>query len=208
MVWYSRWREKVRKKNMISGSRKKDNNENKDREENKSNKEKKINRNTPSVYVAYMGIMLALAMIFSYIESMIPLSFSIPGIKIGLANIVTMVLLFTLGIKEAATVSLIRILLSSILFGNMSMMLFSMAGSVLSLAVMVLTKKTGKFSIMGVSISGGVSHNVGQIVAAMLILRSNSILIYLPVLIISGLAAGVITGMAAAVITKRISGFF
>lgn len=161
-----------------------------------------------SKYVALMGVMLALSMVFSYIESMIPLPIAIPGIKIGLANIITMVLLYTLGIKEAVTVAIIRILLSTILFGNMSMLVYSMAGGVLSLILMIIIRKTGLFSVTGVSICGGVGHNAGQIFAAMLVLDNQNIIYYLPVLIVSGVVSGIITGIAAALITKRIGSFF
>ena len=168
----------------------------------------KRNKRSTSEYVAFLGVMLGLAMVFSYIETMIPVSFAIPGIKLGLANIVTMVILYVVGWKEAVILALIRIMLSTILFGNMSMLIYSLAGGALSIIIMILLKRLRFFSVTGVSVCGGVGHNAGQLLAAMIVLENQNIIYYLPVLIISGAATGIVTGIAAAFITKRVRPFF
>ena len=121
---------------------------------------------------AYFGVFTSLALILSYVETLIPISFGIPGIKLGLANLVIVIVLYTYGGKEAFLLSVTRILLSGFLFGNLSMILYSMAGGVFSLAIMVLLRRTGGFSIQGVSIAGGVFHNIGQLLLAMMIVET------------------------------------
>lgn len=148
--------------------------------------------------------MVALAFIFSYVESLFPINLGIPGVKLGLANLVVIVSLYLFGIREAAVISFIRIVLSGITFGSPAAMVYSLAGGVLSLLIMVIVKKTNKFSTMGVSVAGGVFHNVGQIIVAMIVLETQSLIYYLPVLIISGLVAGVVIGILAAEIIKRL----
>ena len=154
--------------------------------------------------IAYYGLLVALAFIFSYVESLFPINLGIPGVKLGLANLVVIVSLYLFGIREAAVISFIRIVLSGITFGSPAAMVYSLAGGVLSLLIMVIAKKTNKFSTMGVSVAGGVFHNVGQIIVAMIVLETQSLIYYLPVLIISGLVAGVIIGILAAEIIKRL----
>lgn len=154
--------------------------------------------------IAYYGLLVALAFIFSYVESLFPINLGIPGVKLGLANLVVIVSLYLFGIREAAVISFIRIVLSGITFGSPAAMVYSLAGGVLSLLIMVIAKKTNKFSTMGVSVAGGVFHNVGQIIVAMIVLETQSLIYYLPVLIISGLVAGVVIGILAAEIIKRL----
>jgi len=154
--------------------------------------------------IAYYGLLVALAFIFSYVESLFPINLGIPGVKLGLANLVVIVSLYLFGIREAAVISFIRIVLSGITFGSPAAMVYSLAGGVLSLLIMVIVKKTNKFSTMGVSVAGGVFHNVGQIIVAMIVLETQSLIYYLPVLIISGLVAGVVIGILAAEIIKRL----
>lgn len=154
--------------------------------------------------IAYYGLLVALAFIFSYVESLFPINLGIPGVKLGLANLVVIVSLYLFGIREAAVISFIRIVLSGITFGSPAAMVYSLAGGVLSLLIMVIVKKTSKFSTMGVSVAGGVFHNVGQIIVAMIVLETQSLIYYLPVLIISGLVAGVVIGILAAEIIKRL----
>ena len=114
---------------------------------------------------AYLGMFTTLALIASYVESLVPFYFGAPGIKLGLANLITVVLLFRASWKEAATVSLLRILLAGFLFGNVFSILYSFAGAAVSLAVMCILCRMKGFSILGVSIAGGVTHNLGQICA-------------------------------------------
>lgn len=154
--------------------------------------------------IAYYGLLVALAFIFSYVESLFPINLGIPGVKLGLANLVVIVSLYLFGIREAAVISFIRIVLSGITFGSPAAMVYSLAGGLLSLLIMVIAKKTNKFSTMGVSVAGGVFHNVGQIIVAMIVLETQSLIYYLPVLIISGLVAGVVIGILAAEIIKRL----
>ncbi|MBQ2899064.1 MAG: Gx transporter family protein [Oscillospiraceae bacterium] len=153
--------------------------------------------------VAMLGLTIALAMIMSYIEALVPLSFAVPGIKMGLANIVIIFVLYKIGTKEAILVSLIRVILVSLLFSNVMAMSYSIAGAVLSLLVMWVLKKTDKFSVIGVSIAGGIMHNVGQIIMAVILLGTEQIALYLPVLIITGTATGVVIGIVAGLVINR-----
>lgn len=150
-----------------------------------------------------LGLTIALAMIMSYIEALVPLSFAVPGIKMGLANIVIIFVLYKIGTKEAILVSLIRVILVSLLFSNVMAMWYSLAGAVLSLAVMWALKKTDNFSVTGVSVAGGIMHNVGQILTAMILLETQQIIVYLPVLLITGTATGVVIGIVAGLVIKR-----
>ena len=153
--------------------------------------------------VAMLGLTIALAMIMSYIEALVPLSFAVPGIKMGLANIVIIFVLYKIGTKEAILVSLIRVILVSLLFSNVMAMAYSIAGAVLSLSVMWLLKKTDKFSFIGVSIAGGIMHNVGQIIMAVILLGTEQIALYLPVLIITGTVTGVVIGIVSGLVINR-----
>lgn len=150
------------------------------------------------------GLLTALAFILSYVESILPLQLPVPGMKLGLANIVVVTALYCWREKEALALSAIRILLVSLTFGNMAAMMYSFAGGMLSLAMMILIKKTGWLDEIGVSIIGGIFHNVGQILTAMLILETEQILYYLPVLIISGVVTGTLIGIAGGELIKRI----
>lgn len=150
-----------------------------------------------------LAMLTAVAMILSYVESLLP-SVGIPGVKMGLANIAVIFALFRFGWKAAAALSLVRVVLVSLLFGSVGAMLYSLAGAVLSLAVMALLRRIDRFSTVGVSVAGGVAHNAGQILMAMLILQTKQLLGYLPVLAVSGIAGGVLTGLTAALLIRRI----
>ena len=147
-------------------------------------------RNSMGYRVALSSVMTTLALIFSYVEALIPFNFGIPGIKLGLSY--------------AFTINMIRILLSGLLFGGVSAMLYSLAGGLLSFAVMFLLVKTKLFSPVGVSMAGGVMHNVGQVTVAALVVETGKIYLYLPVLSVTGLITGTILGVAAALILKRL----
>ena len=153
-----------------------------------------------------LSMLTAVAMILSYVESLLP-SVGIPGVKMGLANIAVIFALFRFGWKEAAALSLVRVVLVSLLFGSVGAMLYSLAGAVLSLAVMALLRRIDRFSTVVISVAGGVAHNAGQILMAMLILQTKQLLGYLPVLAVSGIAGGVLTGLAAALLIRRIPEF-
>lgn len=150
-----------------------------------------------------LAMLTAVAMILSYVESLLP-SVGIPGVKMGLANIAVIFALFRFGWKAAAALSLVRVVLVSLLFGSVGAMLYSLAGAVLSLAVMALLRRTDRFSTVGVSVAGGVAHNAGQILMAMLILQTRQLLGYLPVLAVAGIGGGILTGLAAALLIRRI----
>ena len=151
-----------------------------------------------------MGISAAAAMVLSYVESLIPVPFAVPGIKIGLANIVALFLVMKLDWKAAGAVSLIRVVLSSLLFGNIASLAYSLAGAFLSILAMALLKKSSIFSAVGISIAGAVFHNAGQILAAVIIMSSKEIIYWLPALIISGVVSGLAVGLAGAVLIKKI----
>lgn len=153
---------------------------------------------------AFYGMFLALALVAGYIERLIPINLGIPGVKLGLANIVTMVLLYTVGFQAAVLITAARIVLSGLLFGSGFAMVYSAAGAALSMIVMVILKKTGRFGSVGVSVAGGVFHNVGQILVAIIVLETKSLAYYLPVLILSGLAAGVVIGILSGILTRRL----
>lgn len=153
---------------------------------------------------AYLGLYLALALVCSYIESLIPISFGIPGIKLGLANVVVILVLYDLGAAWAAAVSVLRILLAGFMFGNMFSIIYSLSGGLLSLGCMLLLKKTGKFKIISVSAAGGVTHNLGQIIAAALVVENINLFYYYPVLLTAGGITGVLIGTAAQEIVLRL----
>ena len=154
--------------------------------------------------IAFLGLFVALAFVLSYIEYMLPLNIGIPGAKVGFANLVVMVALYTVGEKNAIALSLIRVVLVGLTFGNISMMMYSLAGAALSLCVMLIAKKIGKLSVTGVSVLGGVFHNIGQIIVAMLVLETESLIYYLPFLMVIGTITGVLIGFAANLITVRV----
>ena len=151
-----------------------------------------------------LALSVALAMILSFVESQIPAFVPIPGVKIGLANIVVVFALYKLGWKEALGISLLRVFLVSVLFGHAASFFYSFAGAVFSFCGMALLKKTGLFSHIAVSVAGGVLHNAGQILMACILLETNIITYYLPVLILSGTLAGVVIGLLASVMVSRI----
>ena len=154
--------------------------------------------------VAVMGLAITLAMILSFVESQIPAFVAIPGVKMGLANIAVVFVLYKLGWKEAAVISLIRVFLVTLLFGNLGLIWYSAAGAVLSLAGMILLKKTGLFSEIAVSVAGGVLHNMGQILVASILLETDLLRYYLPILIVSGVVTGFVIGLLAGIMVKRI----
>ena len=162
-----------------------------------------MKRNTKKLTALAMTISFAL--ILSYIESRIPAFVAIPGIKVGLANIAVIFTLYKFGTKEAVLVSLLRVLLVSMMFGNPISMIYSIAGAVLSLGSMILLKRLTSLNEVTVSVVGGVMHNVGQIATASVMLSTNVITYYLPFLILSGTIAGIAVGIASALLVKRIN---
>ena len=150
------------------------------------------------------GMFTALAMIFSYVEVLIPINLGIPGMKLGLANLVVVVTLYTMGAPMAFAVSMIRIMLVSMTFGSFSAMLYSMAGGLLSFCGMALLKKIPNFSVIGVSLLGGVLHNTGQLLVAMAVVENINLIAYLPPLMIAGMVTGILIGIVSAQVIPRI----
>ena len=153
---------------------------------------------------AYMGIFLALALICSYIETLIPFHIGIPGVKLGLTNIVIVWALYLLGAKEALMISVLRIILSGLMFGNAFSIAYSMAGGLLRFVIMYLFKKTKKFKCVSVSIAGGIFHNIGQLFVAAAIVQNYSIFYYIPVLFISGTLTGLLIGIISQELILRV----
>ncbi len=150
------------------------------------------------------ALTVALAMILSYVESQIPPLTMIPGIKLGLANIAVVFTLYAAGGKEAVAVSVLRVFLVSLLFGSAASLMYSAAGAVLSLAGMLLLKRSGRFSVAAVSVAGGVLHNTGQIIMACILLGTDAVFYYLPFLVLSGIISGVGIGLLSALLVNRI----
>ena len=153
---------------------------------------------------AQLGVYIALAMILSYVESLIPFSFGVPGIKLGLTNVVTVIMMYTYGIPGALGVAVLRAVLSGFMFGNAFSIIYSVAGCVLSFIFMYILKKTNHFAIISVSAAGGVMHNVGQLIVAANVVKTYSVIYYAPVLIIAGVFTGIIIGIVSDEIVKRI----
>ena len=158
-----------------------------------------------------ISILIALAMVLSYLEALVPPIVPIPGVKLGLANCVSVFALYSLGAADSSLIGILRVCLSALLFGNAVGLAYSLSGAFLSLLMMVLVKRMGLFSTVGVSVVGGVCHNLGQVLCAMAIMETAGLITYLAPLLISGTVAGVGIGVLAGIISnktkKQISGF-
>ena len=154
--------------------------------------------------VALTGLLIALALILSYLESLVPMSFAVPGIKLGLPNLVVVFTLYRLKPSVAAAISLLRVALVALLFGSALSLAYSAAGAVVSFLVMLLLRRSERFGCTGVSVAGAVSHNLAQIATAAVLLETPSLAWYFPVLCVSGTVAGVCIGLLAALLVKRI----
>lgn len=168
-------------------------------------KEKKRKSDRTSGTVAEYGMMIALSFLFSYIETLIPIQLGLPGVKFGLANLVNIVSLYLIGFKGTAAISLVRILLVGLTFGNMFSMLYSLAGGALSLFFMIVCKKKKWFTPIGVSIIGGIAHNIGQLAIAAMVVENSAVFYYLPFLMAAGTAAGGCIGILGGITVKRLS---
>lgn len=166
---------------------------------NKRSKHSNNNRTT-----ALCGGLIALAMVLSYLESLVPMNFAVPGIKLGLANLVTIIALVRLGIGRAAIISVGRILLSGILFGNPLVIVYSLAGAFLSIGVMWAVRKLPFFTVTGVSICGAIAHNAGQLLVAAIVMENAKIMYYMAVLSVTGVVAGCAIGLLASYLLKNI----
>ena len=150
-----------------------------------------------------LALLTTVAMMLSYVEAMLP-SLGVPGVKMGLANIVVIFALYRFGAKDAALISILRVLLNGLLFTNPSAVVYSLAGAVLSLLGMILLKRLDVFSSVGVSVAGGVMHNAGQILMAVILMGTAQIAYYLPVLVITGTVTGVLIGLVSALVINRV----
>lgn len=162
------------------------------------------NRNTLAGKTASTALFTALALIFSYVEAIIPFNIGIPGVKLGIANLVIIVILYRTDFKTAMAVNILRILLAGLLFSGVFGILYSLAGGILSLTVMGILKRTNIFSLIGISVAGGVCHNFGQLLTAVFVMGTSKVFLYFPVLILSGLVCGIIIGIIAYLILSRL----
>lgn len=154
--------------------------------------------------IALGGILACVAMILSYVEMQIPAFVAIPGMKIGLTNLAVLVALYTCGNKQALFINMVRIVVISLLFGTAMSFAFSFVGGMLSTLVMIILKKLDKFSVVGVSCTGAITHNIGQILTAMVLLHTSAIIWYLPVLWITGVVSGIFIGITGALACRAV----
>lgn len=153
---------------------------------------------------AVLSMLTGFALMLSYVESLIPLTPGIPGIKLGLANLAVVLCMELYGRRDALLVNVARVLLSSFLFGNMYVVLYSLAGALISFAAMALLKRFSCFSLIGVSVGGGVFHNIGQLIVAIAVVRTVQILYYLPWLLLAGCMTGILIGILALEVLKYV----
>lgn len=153
---------------------------------------------------AYLGLFATVAIIFGYVESLIPVFAGIPGVKIGLANLAILFILDRYSWREAALVSVVRILVIGFMFGNLFSIVYSLAGTALSLTVMNFLKKHSEFSLIGISVAGGVTHNIGQLIVAMIVVSNTSLMVYAPALLVAGVLAGVAIGVLVKEVLGRV----
>lgn len=157
---------------------------------------------------AFLGMFLALALICSYVESLIPFYFGVPGVKLGLTNIVVVLMLFCMGAKEAFCISVLRILLAGFLFGNPFSILYSLGGGILSFLVMLFLKSTGKLKVISISVAGGMFHNIGQLLVASVVVENYNLFYYAPILLAAGFVTGFLIGILAQELIIRLKDYF
>lgn len=159
---------------------------------------------SPARRAALMGVLTALALVAGYLEVLVPLPVSVPGVKLGLGNTVVLFALVRLGARPAGLLMLAKVLCSTLLFANPQMLAFSLAGGVLSWAVMALAHRSGLFSVVAVSVLGGIAHNAGQLVAVALLLSMQVALVNVPVLAIAGAVSGAVIGVVVSSVLRRV----
>lgn len=160
--------------------------------------------NNKAYKVAYRGILIGNAIVLAWVEMQFSAFLPVPGLKLGLTNLVVLVALYKMGERDAMLLNAIRILLVGLMFGNLFSLVYSFAGGMLSTAVMILLKRTKRMGVTGVSMAGGITHNIGQVLVAMLVLRTKEIVYYLPVLWVGGIVAGIIIGILGMELIKRL----
>lgn len=161
-----------------------------------------INRHIEVKRLSILAFFLASAVVLGYLESLIPYDFGVPGIKLGLPNIVSLIILYLYRGRDAVIVGVLRIFIIGFMFGNMYMIIYSLSGLLLSITLMIFLKKSSIFSIIGISVAGAVSHNIGQMIVAYLVVRTTGILFYVPILLLSAVIAGICTGVASTSVLK------
>ena len=162
---------------------------------------------TQAEKAAFCGVLTALAVILSYVETLVPINLGVPGIKPGFANIIAVFVLFSYGLGTAAVISAVRVVIVAALFGSPASALYALAGAAASLLVMALLKKAGRFSVVGVSMAGGVVHNAAQLLVAMLVTGTPLLISYLPVLILAGMVTGIVIGIISQLLLSRLTRF-
>ena len=170
----------------------------------KPTQEKSIRAGDRVKALAFSAMFAALALIFSYVEALIPIPIPVPGVKLGVANLVIIIALYRMGFRRALSINCVRIALAGLLFSGIFGMIYSFAGGILSLIVMQLLKRTGLFSMVGVSMAGGVVHNLGQLVAACIVVSTPSLMSYFSILLFTGLIGGILIGILAYTVEKRL----
>ncbi|NLV59728.1 MAG: Gx transporter family protein [Clostridiales bacterium] len=163
------------------------------------NNAKKLNTR----HIALSGLLTALMLALGYVESLMPISVGIPGIKLGLSNSLLIFAIYMLGAKVSLVLMVLKVVLSGLLFGGVSAMAFSLAGGVVSVLVMILLKRVKGLSPIVVSMVGGAAHNVAQVALAMVILETTKLVYYMAVLLLVGLGMGTVTGIAAAAVLRH-----
>ena len=154
--------------------------------------------------IALYGMFISVGLVLSYIESIIPITIPIPGVKLGLANVLVLWVLYAMDTKSAIIINILRVLLCGFLFGNMYSIIFGLCGAALSLLVMIVLRKVKIFTVVGVSIAGAVAHNTAQILVAMAVLQNARLVYYYPALLISAVVTGVVVGILCAILYKKI----
>ena len=153
--------------------------------------------------ISFLGLLIALAFVLSYVEMLLPINIGVPGAKVGLANLVIMVALYTIGERNAFILSVVRVVLVGLTFGNLAMMIYSLAGAMLSFVAMLIAKRIKLFSVTGVSVVGSVFHNLGQIIVAIIVLDTASLIYYFPFLVVVGTISGIVIGIISGMIIER-----
>ena len=154
--------------------------------------------------ITLFGLLTAVSMVLSYVEMLLPpILAAVPGVKIGLPNIIIIFVLYKFSVKHAVLVSLLRVVMVTLLFGNAMVFIYSFAGAVLSICIMSILKRINQFSVIGISVLGAVSHNVGQTIVAIIILQTKGIAFYMMPLLISGIVAGILIGILGGLLIKR-----
>lgn len=166
-----------------------------------------MNSKIPAKSIAAYGLLAALSLVFSYAETLIPVNIGVPGAKLGLANAVTLSVMYAAGLRPAFFIGVLRIVLAGFLFGSPFTILYSVSGFLLSILSAALAKRSGVFGITGISVIGGVMHNVGQLGCAAALLRSPYVFTYFPALLFAGVLAGTAVGILSGLLTKRVSGY-